>query len=174
MLYITTNNSETLVIKLVFSYWVECCLLAHTTLHKLRKFWYKFEFWGRPHFATDPPPPCVRMCPLLTNPPSPLGCGRPLWMAPYLYWHCSLLSDSDWGSFSSAVWSNSSGSPANKQCSKPDILQWALQDHTQVYFGKFDRIYRVFVEKAKTCACLASLCHIIFFLWSTFHFQFYF
>ena len=30
-----------------------------------------------------PPPPCVRMCPLLTNPPSPLGCGRPLWMAPY-------------------------------------------------------------------------------------------
>ena len=24
------------------------------------------------------------MCPLLADPPSPLGCGRPLWMAPNL------------------------------------------------------------------------------------------
>ena len=37
---------------------------------------------GRPHLANYPHPP-VRICPPLPDPPFPITCGHPLWMALY-------------------------------------------------------------------------------------------
>ena len=37
---------------------------------------------GRTHLTNQPPRPPVHICPLLPDPPSPLMCGHPLWMAP--------------------------------------------------------------------------------------------
>ena len=54
-----------------------------------------FFLSGRPHFANHPPPP-VRMCPLLPDPPPALlMCRRLLWMAPISHCH-SGSSTSSW------------------------------------------------------------------------------
>ena len=60
-------------------------ILTPKALKNLEIFEEKPDFEDVRFLAQTPPPPCVRMCPLLANPPSPLECGRPLWMAPYYF-----------------------------------------------------------------------------------------